>query len=130
MDLMQKVLKDRKIQEYYTKRGSLVAPEMVHKVYVINAPWVFQNVWKILKAFLHPNTIEKTKIVGKDYMDELLKEIDINMIPPIFGGRGKWKICEGYIPSDYPIQLTHLNDNNDNNGTNDNNNTDDDDDEE
>ena len=101
----KKVLKDRKIHEYYTKRGSLLAPEMVHKVYVINAPWVFQNIWKILKAFLHPNTIKKTCIVGKDYMDELLKEIDINMIPPQFGGKGKWKISQGYIPSNYPIQL-------------------------
>lgn len=102
----KKVLKDRKIHEYYTKRGSLIAPEMVHKVYVINAPWVFQNIWKILKAFLHPNTIAKTCIIGKDYMDELLKDIDINMIPPQFGGKGKWTICQGYIPSDYPIQLT------------------------
>ena len=62
-------------------------------------------------------------------MDELLKEIDINMIPPRFGGKGKWKMCQGNIPSDYPIQLRDLNDNNDaDNGKNNNNNNNSDDD--
>eukprot|EP01084_Bolivina_argentea_P312266 540607_1 len=105
----KKVLKDRKLHEYYTKKVSLIAPEMVHKVYVINAPWVFQKIWKILKAFLHPNTIEKTQILGKDYMNEMLKEIDINMIPVKFGGKGKWKPNVGGVPIEYPIQLNHLN---------------------
>mmetsp|Transcript_13615 Transcript_13615/g.21398 ORF Transcript_13615/g.21398 Transcript_13615/m.21398 type:complete len:425 (-) Transcript_13615:147-1421(-) len=104
----KRVLKDIKIHEYYTKRGSFIAPDIVHRVYVINAPVVFLSVWKMLKGFLHPNTVEKTLILGKDYLPQLLKEIDIHMIPPRFGGKGQWQVNDGDIPPDYPIQLSHL----------------------
>merc|ERR1712228_206537 len=101
----KKVIKDRKIHEYYTKRGSLIAPDVVHKVYIINAPALFQKIWKILKRFLNPNTIRKTVILGNDYLDEMTKEIDINMIPTKFGGKATWvpNICG--IPKGYPIQI-------------------------
>ena len=54
---------------------------------------------------MHPNTIQKTHILGKNYLNELLKEIDINMIPPKYGGKGQWKINYGGIPYNYPIQI-------------------------
>eukprot|EP01084_Bolivina_argentea_P312264 540604_1 len=100
-----RTLKDRWIHEYYARQFTALCPEMLHKMYVINAPWVFQSVWKIVTTFLHPNTVAKTKILGYDYLDELLKEIDIHMIPKKFGGKGKWEVVYGSVPKDYPIQL-------------------------
>ena len=85
----------------------MLAPEIVYKVYIINAPWVFTTIWKIMSSFLHENTVKKTKILGTDYLNELLKEIDINMIPKKYGGKGKWQINYGSIPKDYPIQINN-----------------------
>ena len=93
------------MHQYYAEIGSLVQPEVVHKLYIINASLVFTGVWKIVKTFLHPNTVAKTKILGKDYLETLLEEIDINMIPKQYGGKGKWEPRIGNIPAKYPIQL-------------------------
>eukprot|EP01084_Bolivina_argentea_P312262 540600_1 len=101
----KRALSDRKIHEFYAQRFSELAPEMLHRMYVINAPFIFQAAWKIISAFLHPNTVKKTKILGNDYIHELSKEIDINMIPKKFGGKGKWKIRYGKEPIGYPIQI-------------------------
>lgn len=100
-----RVLKDREVHEYYAQMGSLVTPEVVFRMYMINASPMFTILWKIVKGFLHPNTVAKTKILGKDYMETLLEEIDIHMIPKEYGGKGIWKPRVGNIPAKYPIQL-------------------------
>ena len=33
-------------QDYY--------PESLHKCYVVNAPWIFNSVWRIIKGWLDP----------------------------------------------------------------------------
>eukprot|EP01084_Bolivina_argentea_P027433 50998_1 len=99
-----RVFGDRKFHQYYAERGSLLSPEIVHRIYLINAPWIFTKVWNVMSTFLHPNTVNKTRILGTNYMDELLKDIDINMIPPSFGGKGKWAVRYANVPPDYPIQ--------------------------
>jgi hypothetical protein len=40
-------------QDYY--------PEMLHKMFIINAPWVFRSIWGIAKAWVDEDT--KTKII-------------------------------------------------------------------
>ena len=44
-------------------------PESIHKFYVINAPWIFRTIWAGFKVWLHPITVSKLDILGKDYMD-------------------------------------------------------------
>ena len=48
-------------------------------------------IWKICCAFLDEITVEKTKILGSDYIKELVKYMDIKMIPKEFGGDGVWQ---------------------------------------
>ena len=96
-----KCLYERKINEYMTRRGAELSPEMLHKMYFLNVPWLFCKVWNIFKNFLHPVTVEKTIILGSDYIDELKKDIDINMIPKEYGGNGKWGIKYGDVPDGF-----------------------------
>ena len=34
-------------------------PERLHKVYILNMPWFFVNVWKVISRFLEKATLEK-----------------------------------------------------------------------
>ena len=99
----KKFIKDRKFHEQNTKDISDLFPEVLHKLYVINAPWAFRSAWKVIQTFLHPITVEKTKILGKDYLDELQKDINLDMIPYKFGGIGPWDIVFGEVPMGYHL---------------------------
>lgn len=96
-------VKDRKFHEQNTKDISDLFPEVLHRLYIINAPWAFRSAWKVIQTFLHPITVEKTKILGKDYIDELQKDINLDMIPYKFGGIGPWDIVYGDVPFKYPL---------------------------
>ena len=96
-------VKDRKFHEQNTKDISDLFPEVLHRLYIINAPWAFRSAWKVIQTFLHPITVEKTKILGKDYIDELQRDINLDMIPYKFGGSGPWEIVYGDAPFQYPL---------------------------
>merc|ERR1712087_818896 len=58
---------------------------------------------KVIQTFLHPITAQKTKILGKDYISELSRDIQLDMIPHSFGGIGPWDIVYGETPLAYPF---------------------------
>ncbi|KAI9244375.1 CRAL-TRIO domain-containing protein [Phascolomyces articulosus] len=66
-------------QKYY--------PETLNKLYLINAPSAFVMVWKIVKGWLDPGTLEKIQILGKDFKDVLLKQIPPGNLPTFLGGQ-------------------------------------------
>merc|ERR1719461_623059 len=99
----KKFLKERKFHEQNTKDTADLFPESLHKLYIINAPKAFRIAWKVIQTFLHPITVEKTKILGSDYIDELRKEIDLDMIPERYGGIGPWDIVYGEEPFEYAL---------------------------
>eukprot|EP01084_Bolivina_argentea_P190946 328031_1 len=82
------VWKQLAILKQVNVRMSDVAPDVVYKIYLINVPWIFGNVWRMVKHFVDPHTRSLINMLGMDYIDQLTKEIDINMIPPEFGGKG------------------------------------------
>lgn len=56
---------------------------------MINSPRGFSTVWAVIKRFLHPTTVEKVSILGKDYQTNLLSLIPAENLPKRFGG-----LCE------------------------------------
>jgi len=84
-----------------------IYPECVYKVYSINCPSAFRAGWTILKNLMDPITVAKTKILGEEYLQTLLKDIDIQMIPPKYGGKGVWDIRLGDCPKNFPIISDH-----------------------
>jgi len=64
-------------------------PEMLGKMYVINAPWVFTQVWKFVSSRLDERQRNKINILGgpDKYLPELLKEVDVETLPVALGGK-------------------------------------------
>jgi len=61
-------------------------PEVVRRVFLINAPAVFTMGWKVAKKFVDPATIKKIEILGNDYQKELMKIIPPESLPKAYGG--------------------------------------------
>ena len=62
-------------------------PECMGKFYIINAPWAFSAVWSVVKPWLDEVTVAKIDILGTSYKDTLLKQIDEENLPNVFGGK-------------------------------------------
>lgn len=71
-------------QEYY--------PEMLVKMFIVNAPWVVKALWKMVSPWIDPITREKI-IWGADKLKEYLTEENI----PAFvkGGKSKFTFTTG-----------------------------------
>ncbi|KAI1313850.1 cytosolic factor, phosphatidylinositol/phosphatidylcholine transfer protein [Mortierella claussenii] len=74
----------------FIKRTSAIAqnyyPEMMGKMYVINAPMMFTSVWGMVKPLLDEVTVKKIVILGSNYQSTLLEDIDAENIPKAIGG--------------------------------------------
>jgi len=61
-------------------------PESLYKLYLINCPWAFRAIWKVIKPWLHPLTAARIEILGTDYLEHLQELIDDDQIPRYLGG--------------------------------------------
>lgn len=78
------------VREYMVRAAKLIGahyPERSYKIFVLNAPWWFNMVWKVLSPLMHANTRAKLTVCGASYMDKLEELIDINNIPVDIGGK-------------------------------------------
>ncbi|KAI0531562.1 CRAL/TRIO domain protein [Xylaria digitata] len=65
-------------------------PEVVDRIYVLNAPPYFSRIWALLKGWVDPNTANKLIIVSPaDVLTTLLETIDIECIPERYGGQSR-----------------------------------------
>ncbi|GAP86820.1 putative CRAL TRIO domain protein [Rosellinia necatrix] len=73
-------------------------PEVVDKIYVLNAPPYFSKIWAFIKSWIDPNTAKKLVIVPpEDVLTTLSETIDVECIPERYGGKSKAK--DGELPS-------------------------------
>ena len=61
-------------------------PETLHCLYMINTPIFFSAIWAIIRPWIHPETVKKIRLLGTNYLPELLEGIDIDQIPAEYGG--------------------------------------------
>lgn len=61
-------------------------PEILYKVHIVNAPWVFGGIWNIAQVFLAPKTVSKVKVLGSDFIQKIGLEIENSCIPKFLGG--------------------------------------------
>ncbi|KAL1920819.1 uncharacterized protein VTP21DRAFT_11454 [Calcarisporiella thermophila] len=75
----------------FIRRTSAIAqdyyPEMMGKMYVINAPMLFSTVWSMIRPFLDEVTVNKIVIPSANVQQELLKDVEPENLPAIFGGK-------------------------------------------
>ena len=62
-------------------------PEMLGRLFVINAPVTFTIVWKFIRPLLDKRTRDKVSILGSSYTSELLEHIDVEDLPTFLGGK-------------------------------------------
>lgn len=65
-------------QKYY--------PERLYRMYIINAPRFFTYMWNIMKGWMDVKTVSKIKIIGKDYLPELVDLLGLENVPVEYGG--------------------------------------------
>ena len=61
-------------------------PESLYKFYIVNAPWLLSTAFEIVKPWLDPISLEKIEILGENFKDVLLQEIDAGQLPKHLGG--------------------------------------------
>ncbi|KAI9480813.1 MAG: CRAL-TRIO domain-containing protein [Benjaminiella poitrasii] len=83
------------VQHYY--------PETLHRLFIINAPSAFVVMFKVVKPWLNPRTLEKIHVLGSDFQSVLLNYIDADNLPSFLGGNCKCEHmpggCVPMIPS-------------------------------
>ena len=65
-------------------------PESLGVFLILNAPWYFVTVWRIIKTFVDPRTIKKFKILGPNFQPVLHEYVDADNLPVEYGGNGKY----------------------------------------
>jgi len=64
-------------------------PECMKTLWIINTPLVFKAIYTAVKAFIHPVTREKFRILGSDYLQKMAEEgISKDALPKYLGGTG------------------------------------------
>ncbi|KAJ3701627.1 hypothetical protein LUZ61_005332 [Rhynchospora tenuis] len=61
-------------------------PEILHKLFIINASSSFRLLWNALKGFIDPRTAEKIQVLGDSYQSTLLEYINKSELPDFLGG--------------------------------------------
>ncbi|XP_076023520.1 SEC14-like protein 2 isoform X2 [Genypterus blacodes] len=89
-------------------------PEGLKRLFVIKAPKLFPVAYNLVKHFLSENTRQKILILGANWQEMLLKYIDAEELPAIYGGkltdpdgdpRCRTKINHvGPVPTSYYVQ--------------------------
>uniref|UniRef100_A0A7N0TM02 CRAL-TRIO domain-containing protein n=1 Tax=Kalanchoe fedtschenkoi TaxID=63787 RepID=A0A7N0TM02_KALFE len=63
-------------------------PERLAKMFMINAPYIFMTVWKVIYPFIDNKTKKKIVFVEKKkQLSTLLEDIDESQLPEVFGGK-------------------------------------------
>lgn len=78
------------LQAYY--------PERLAKLYMLNMPWFFVSVWKMVSRFLEKATLEKVVIVGnEEEKNQFIREVGEDILPEEFGGQAKLVLLQDVI---------------------------------
>lgn len=73
-------------------------PEMMAKMFIVNAGMLFKGLWNMVKPFLDKRTTEKISILGEHYKKELNEWIDDDQLPDFLGGKSQRKLGESFGP--------------------------------
>lgn len=66
-------------------------PEIMKTVYIVNAPWIFQSIFGLIKGFLDPATQKKIQVLKTKQMTDLIAPVmDLSVIPECVGGTARW----------------------------------------
>ena len=82
-------------------------PNITKNVYLINAPTVFQLVWKACSWFLSKKTLEKICFLGNNYLEILDQKVGIDNLPTSIGGNNPTSIRDYKNFWDHEVALSY-----------------------
>ncbi|CAM8945502.1 unnamed protein product [Rhodiola kirilowii] len=84
------------LQSYY--------PERLAKCYIINMPWFFVSVWRMISRFLDKVTLEKIVIVSnKDEKEAFINEVGAAILPEVCGGKAQLTPVQDFKVAPYEV---------------------------
>mmetsp|Transcript_7449 Transcript_7449/g.6371 ORF Transcript_7449/g.6371 Transcript_7449/m.6371 type:complete len:133 (-) Transcript_7449:7-405(-) len=61
-------------------------PEVLGSMFVVNAPFIFTAIWKIVSPMVDPVTRSKITVLGSSYQPTLHSVVDPSQLPDFLGG--------------------------------------------
>ena len=83
------------IQNYFKKFVKISQdfyPQLVLKIYIINASYFFSTFWNIIKYILNETTQKKVEISSSSNLESLLDRIGADNLPEYLGGKNKMSL--------------------------------------
>ncbi|CAM9583946.1 unnamed protein product [Discosporangium mesarthrocarpum] len=77
------------VKDFVVRSAKMISahyPERSFKIFIINAPWWFNIIWKVVSPLLHANTRAKVIVCGSGFIDTLRELVDDDKIPKDIGG--------------------------------------------
>jgi len=91
-------------------------PERLGRMIIINTPWVFSFLWKIVAPFIDAKTKSKISIIYGNYTEDLLKYIPPETLPKEYGGSCSCKGSTSKCIPEYDLSDLRISDMSDVNG--------------
>lgn len=78
-------------------------PERLEKLYMVNAPFIFNGLWKVVSSFINETTSKKIVFVEKKKAQEtLLSVFDADHLPVEYGGTAELVLLEDAVVPGWP----------------------------
>ncbi|KAG7030604.1 SEC14, partial [Cucurbita argyrosperma subsp. argyrosperma] len=71
------------LQNYY--------PERLGKCFILNMPWFFVSIWRMVSRFVDPATLKNILIVSnEEERRSMIEEVGEEVLPEEYGGKAKF----------------------------------------
>lgn len=91
---VMQALKIKDLLKFIVDTGQNYYPETMGMTFIINAPWLFDTIWNVVKIWMDEVTVNKIRIfkAGKDFSKDLFEFVEPANVPFSLGGACQ---CEG-----------------------------------
>ncbi|WIA29355.1 hypothetical protein OEZ86_011860 [Tetradesmus obliquus] len=98
----------KRLMSTLTKYDQDNYPEMLGRICIINAPFVFKAIWGLVKPLLNPRTLSKIQICQTNYQKDLLEWVAPENLPEWLGGTSKGTLLDDCGPWSDPEVLRRM----------------------
>ena len=95
--------------KYLAKFSQDYYPEMLGKMFIVNAPFAIKVIWNMVKPWLDKKTSEKIEIHNNVPLKRLAEYLDVDKLPTFMGGKSTIPLHESPGPWETAIEESRRN---------------------